>query len=273
MRISPTAAAAALVIMAFAVVAPLCADEAATRARVKETLEARFPIKVDVVQPSPLAGVYEVIAGNQVAYADATGDYLLVGRLMDTRTRHDLSAEHLDAHSSIDFRTLPFDKAIRIVKGNGARQLAVFADPDCPYCQQLEKDLRSVTDVTVFVFLLPLEHLHPEASAHAHAIWCAADRGAAWADWVLDRKAPSAGDCADDPIGAIEALAQSLHIDATPTLFLQNGQRIGGAVSLEQLRKLLAQAAASSPPTATVLSHAAEIIPGADTPGALRSRQ
>jgi thiol:disulfide interchange protein DsbC len=273
MRIAPAAAVAALVIVAFGGVAPLSADEAATRERVKQTLEARFPIKVDVVQPSPLPGVYEVIAGNQVAYADATGDYLLVGRLMDTRTRHDLSAEHLDAHSSIDFRTLPFDKAIRIVNGNGARQLAVFADPDCPYCQQLEKDLRSVTDVTVFVFLLPLEHLHPDAIVHAHAIWCAADRGAAWTDWVIDRKAPAARNCADDPIGAIAALAQSLHIDATPTLFLQNGQRIGGDVPLERLRKLLAQLSASSPPTATVLSHAAEIIPGADAPGELRSRQ
>lgn len=258
MRTFHTAAAAALVLVALGGTAPLQADEEGARERLKETLEARFPIKVDVVQPSPLPGVYEVIAGHQIAYADASGDYLLIGRLMDTRTRHDLSAEHLDARSSIDFHTLPFDKAIRIVRGNGARQLAVFADPDCPYCQQLEKDLRSVTDVTVFVFLLPLEHLHPDAPAHAHAIWCAADRGAAWTDWVIDRKPPPSGNCADDPIGAIQTLAQTLHIDATPTLFLQDGRRVGGDVPLEQLQKLLAQASA---PAASVTATAAPVSP------------
>lgn len=244
-------AAAALILMAGAT-APLHADEEGVRERLKQTLEARFPIKVDVVQPSPLPGMYEVIAGHQIAYANATGDYLLIGRLMDTRTRHDLSAEHLDVRSSIDFHALPFDQAIRIVRGNGARQLAVFADPDCPYCQQLEKDLRSVTDVTVFVFLLPLERLHPDAAAHAHAIWCAADRAAAWTDWVIERKPPPAADCADDPIAALQTLAQTLRIDATPTLFLENGRRVGGDVPLEQLQKLLAQG--SAPPAALAKS-------------------
>ena len=249
---------AALILVALGGAAPLHADDQSIGERLKQTLEARFPIRVEVVQPSPLPGVYEVIAGHQIAYANASGDYLLIGRLMDTRTRHDLSAEHLDARGSIDFHALPFDQALRIVRGNGTRQLAVFADPDCPYCQQLEKDLRSVTDVTVFVFLLPLEQLHPDAPAHAHAIWCAPDRGAAWTDWVIDRKPPPSANCADDPSGAIQALAQTLRIDATPTLFLQNGQRVGGDVPLEQLQKLLAQAAAP-----------AEAASASKTPGSL----
>lgn len=268
MKIFRAAGRAALFLVAVGLMAPLHADEAAVRDRLKQTLESRFPIKVDAVEPSPLPGVYEVISGHQIAYADATGDYLLVGRLMDTRTRHDLSAEHLDARDSIDFHALPFDKAIRIVKGNGARQLAIFADPDCPYCQQLEKDLRSVPDVTIFVFLLPLEHLHPNATAHAHAIWCAPDRGAAWTGWVIDRKAPPSANCADDPISGIESLAQSLRIDATPTLFLQNGHRIGGEVPLEELQKLLGSA-----PTATVVSHGTEIISAVTAPGGSRPRQ
>lgn len=249
MRVFQTVAWTAFALVASGRMAPLHADDKAVRDRLKQTLETRFPIKVDVVQQSPLPGVYEVIAGHQVVYADASGNYLFVGRLMDTRTRHDLSAEHLDAHNAIDFQTLPLDKAIHIVRGNGGRQLAVFADPDCPYCQQLEKDLRSVTDVTVFVFLLPLENLHPNATAHAHAIWCAPNRGTAWTGWVLDRKPPPTASCTNDPISAIQTLAKSLQIDATPTLFLQNGRRIGGEVPLEQLQKLLAQA---SPPSAAV---------------------
>jgi hypothetical protein len=29
------------------------------------------------------------------------------------------------------------------VRGNGSRVLAIFSDPDCPYCQKLETDLRT----------------------------------------------------------------------------------------------------------------------------------
>jgi thiol:disulfide interchange protein DsbC len=246
MRIAGIAARAALVSVAVAYMTPLHADDTAVRSHIKQTLEQRFPtVKVDAVQPAPLPGVYEVIAGEHVGYTDANADYLILGRLMDTRTREDLSEAHLDAYNSIDFHALPFDKAIKIVKGNGERQLAVFADPDCPYCRQLEKDLRTVTDITVYVFLFPLEAVHQNATAHAHAIWCATDRAATWTDWVLDRKAPAAqaGKCDGDPIGELQTLGASLRVHATPTLFLQNGQRIGGYIPLERLQKLMAQAA------------------------------
>jgi len=258
MRIAEKVAHAALTLAALACMAPVLADDAgapvddaATRARLKETLEQRFPIKVEVGQPAPFSGMYEVIAGEQVAYADPSGDYLLVGRLMDTRTRRDLSADHLDAHDSIDFQALPFGQAIRIVRGNGERQLAVFADPDCPYCQQLEKDLQTLTDITVFVFLFPLEGNHPGATAHARAIWCARDRGAAWSDWLIKRSTPTTapGPCAADPIEALQSLGTSLRVHATPTLFLENGQRIGGYIPLDELRKRLAQSAPGRPPS------------------------
>lgn len=254
MRMTGMAVCAALAVAALGGSAAAQADDAAVRSQLKQTLEQRFPIKIDVVQPAPLPGVYEVIAGEQVAYADPSGDYLIVGRLMDTRTRHDLSEEHLDAHNSIDFHKLPFEEAIKIVRGNGERQLAVFADPDCPYCQQLEKDLRTVSDLTVYVFLFPLETAHPGATAHARAIWCARDRSAAWNDWVIDRKAAAAASepCAADPIGAIQALGESLRVHATPTLFLQNGARVGGYIPLAELQKRLAQAALpASAPAAT----------------------
>jgi thiol:disulfide interchange protein DsbC len=281
MKIARAVLRTALALAALSCITPLHADEQAVQTRLKQTLQERFPtLRIDSVQPAPFPGVYEVIAGEQVAYADASGNYLIVGRLMDTRTKQDLSAADLDAHNSIDFHTLPLDQAIRIVKGNGRRELAVFADPDCPYCQQLEKDLRSVTDLTVYVFLLPIVTLHPDAAKHAHAIWCAADPSAAWIAWVLDRKAPTpAGKCAGDPTEATATLAASLHVHATPTLFLQSGERIGGDVPLDQLQRLIAQASLPVPgghggePSKGVAGEApATASPAAGTPTAGTAR-
>ncbi|HEY6926262.1 MAG TPA: DsbC family protein [Steroidobacteraceae bacterium] len=207
----------------------------------QETLQKRYPdVKLEGAQPTPIPGVYEVFAGGRVVYTDATGDYMILGKLVDTRTRHDLSAEHLDIHNSIDFQKLPFERAIKFVHGNGSRRLAIFEDPDCPYCQQLEKDMASLTDVTVYVFLYPLETVHPNATAHAHAIWCSPDRAAAWTGWMQERKAPAGATCAGDPVNDLQTLGTSLRISSTPTLFFESGRRVGGALDANTLQQLLA---------------------------------
>ena len=220
----------------------------AVESSLMKTVQARFPtIKIETVEPSPIPGIYQVIAGSQVVYVDASGDHMIVGSMMDTRTKQNLSDQAIDTFYSIDFKSLPFNEAIKIVKGNGARKIALFADPDCPYCERFEReDMRSMTDVTVYLFLFPLEQLHPNAMADATKIWCSPDRASAWTNWMdSNTPIPGGGSCANDPIAKIAALARSLHINATPTIFLQSGRRIGGFLPLPQFEKLLAQA--SSP--------------------------
>ena len=233
----------------------------AIESQLLQTLHTRFPtIKVDTVEPSPIPGIYQVIAGNQVVYMDASGDHLIVGNMMDTRTKENLTAAAIDEHESIDFNSLPFDEAIKIVKGNGARRIALFEDPDCPYCRRLEQeDFAAMTNVTLYLFLLPLTSVHPHALEDSTAIWCSPDRGSAWTRWMLSSKwmltrTPTlpGGSCADDPVGKIQQLAQKLRVNATPTLFLENGRRIGGFIPRAQLESLLAQA--SQPGSRRVLT-------------------
>ena len=220
----------------------------AVASRLMQTLSARFPtIRIDAVEPSPMPGVYQVIAQNQVVYVDASGDHMIVGNMMDTRSKQNLTAQALDAHQSIDFKSLPLDEAIKIVKGKGERRMALFADPDCPYCQRLEQDMNATDNVTIYLFLFPLEQVHPHALADAKAIWCSPDRASAWTNWMVNHTPiPGGGSCADDPIGKIAVLARSLQIQATPTMFLENGRRIGGLIPQSQLQQMLAQASAAA---------------------------
>ncbi len=220
-------------------------------ATIKKTLDSRFPgTTVSDVQPSPLPDLYEVYVGGKIYYADATGDHVIVGgSIIDTRTKTDLTDARLQELGTIDFKSLPFDKAIKVVHGNGSRQLAAFEDPDCPFCQKLEQELATIKDTTVYVFLFPIDSLHPQASKHAHEIWCAPDRAAAWTNWLTQRKALPQATCQKDPIGELAKLGDKLNIDGTPTMFLANGHRVGGAIPTDQLEKLLV--AASGPPAGT----------------------
>jgi thiol:disulfide interchange protein DsbC len=216
------------------------ATEAAAAA-ITRALNERYPqAKIADVQPAPVPGLYAVfMSDNTVAYSDATGDYLMVGKLLDTRTRKDVSVALVDARKPVEFAKLPFERAIKIVKGNGSRQLAVFEDPDCPYCQQFEKELQSVDDLTEYVFLFPLTDVHPKALAHARAIWCSPDKADAWTVWMKDRKEPAAGTCANDPIAENSQLADKINVNGTPTLVFPDGQRVRGTLNEEQLQALL----------------------------------
>jgi thiol:disulfide interchange protein DsbC len=214
---------------------------------VKQNLEARFPqAKVLDVQPSAIPGLYEVFMGSDMVYADAAGDYVVMGPLVDAQTHQNLTEARLDERGKVDFNTLPLNRAIKVVKGNGSRKFAVFSDPDCPFCQQFEKSLLSVTDVTMYVFLYPITSLHPQAGTKAHAIWCAQDRAAAWSQWMHEKKLPAETGCSGDPIDELQKLGDALHINSTPTMFFANGRRVRGAIEAAQLEKDLSSTAPSS---------------------------
>lgn len=207
-------------------------------AAIRQNIESRFPgAHVLDIQPSPIPGLYELFMGDQIIYSDAAGDYLVVGNLIDTQTKENLTEARLNDRGRIDFKTLPLNEAIKVVKGNGSRTFAVFSDPDCPFCQQLEKTLLSVNDFTMYVFLYPIASLHPQAPAKAHAIWCAPNRVQAWSDWMHEKKLPPAKTCSGDPIDALQKLGDKLHINSTPTMFFADGRRIAGAIPQAELEK------------------------------------
>jgi thiol:disulfide interchange protein DsbC len=56
---------------------------------------------------------------------------------------------------------------------------------------------------------------------------------------MLDGKPPSSPGNCDTPIEKILAFGKQQSISGTPTLFFESGQRVAGAIPVEQLRKLL----------------------------------
>lgn len=207
-------------------------------AKIQKTLEARLPnIKIEKVQASQWPGLYEVVTESELVYSDATGNFLFVGNVMDTKTRENLTAQRWNRMLNIDFDSLPLNLAIKLVKGDGSRKLAVFSDPHCPYCVRFEKTLEGINNVTVYTFLYPIQSLHPSAVAKAKEIWCAKDRYAAWTAWMMEKKDTPAGDCKSDAVDKAVALGEKLKVSGTPTLFFADGHRVPGAVDKEQLEE------------------------------------
>jgi thiol:disulfide interchange protein DsbC len=228
---------AALLVLTLSVSAQ--ADE--TLATLEQRLKERYPAtRIERVQASEIPALYEVVIGRNPAYTDATGRYFVFGHLFDLQTQRDLTAERLETQQRVAFADLPLSDAIKTVHGHGERVLAVFSDPDCPYCRQLEVELAKVGNVTIYTFAYPLESLHPQAKDKAVAVWCAADRARAWADLMKSGKAPAKRACAH-PIERNIALAQRLGIHGTPTMLSAEGRLLPGVATSERIEQWLAE--------------------------------
>lgn len=233
-------------LVAYAVLSSLSVAAMADEASLKKAVEAAYPkFKVESVSKTPYPGLYEVFMAGQIIYTDEKMSFLIAeGRLVDPKSKKDLTAERMDELTKIDFAKLPLDQAIKVVKGSGSRKLVVFSDVDCPYCKRLEQnELSNITDVTVYTFLYPIVQLHPDAAAKSKSIWCASNRVKAWDDWIMRNQLPKNAVNCDVPLEKVGDLAKSLDITSTPTLIFADGKRMLGAQPYKEIERALQAAA------------------------------
>ncbi|KQY82801.1 disulfide isomerase [Pelomonas sp. Root1444] len=218
-----------------------CLPALANEAVIRKAIAERMPNapKIDEVKPAAMPGLWEIRIGNEVRYTDATGTYLIEGELIDLKAKKNLTAERVAQINRVDFAALPFKDALVWKNGSGKRRIAVFADPNCGYCKRFEASLQELKDVTVYTFLIPI--LGGDSPEKTRAIWCAKDRTGAWLGWMLKSeqppKAPAA--CDDAAIERNLALSRRIHVNGTPAILLEDGNRIPGAVGPAELEKRL----------------------------------
>ena len=230
-------AAAAL----FALTAVTASAQTAQEAAIRKMVESRLGegVKVDSITKTPYSGLYEVRIGSDIVYTDAKAEYLFVGRVIDAKTMQDYTKARVDEISKIKFSELPFESALKMVKGDGKRVIAVFEDPNCGYCKRFRQTLNEMDNVTVYTFMYNI--LSEDSAVKSKNIWCSADRMKAWDDWMLNGKAaPQAPESCTSPNEKIFALGRKMKITGTPTVFFKDGTRIPGAVDLKTIEAKLA---------------------------------
>ena len=217
--------------------------------KVESQLNKLYPnLGVVSVEYVPEVKLYEVkIKDNpSLSYTNENIDFFLInGQIVDPRTKINLSEDRILVNGQKIFKKLPFDKAIKVKHGKGERAIAVFTDPDCPFCKNLDKELSSKlnsdSNVTIYYFMNPLNIPgHEQAPLKAAKVWCSPDKAKAWYDFMVSGIIPANDGNCKNPVAETKKLATELGFNSTPTVVFDNGIIINQQFNVDQLKKLLA---------------------------------
>ena len=215
-----------------ALMIPALSHAAPDTDRVKTLVKQNMNIEATSVKKLPMC-LYEVVANRSLLYVDKDVKYLFAGHIFDIASQKNLTQARLDDLSRIDIKSLPLDQALKTTHGKGERKLYVFADPFCSFCQRLEKTLQNLENVTIYTFVAPLMN----SDEMVKRILCAPDPQLAWDNWMLDQKEPPAlsSQCKTKIGEKNMELFNQFGMEGLPTMYFEDGYRLEGAVSLQEI--------------------------------------
>ncbi len=203
----------------------------------KEAVEKKLGVELKEINKTPIPGIHELVTdGNQVFYMDASARYLINGNIIDLEKEINLTQETMDRSSKIDFKSLPFENAIK--SGSGTKKLAVFHDLDCPYCRRLHKELKKLKGVEIYNFLFNLAN-HPKAYGKAKKVYCSKNPLKALDEAMDGSDLGHLKDCETDLVDKNKELSEKVGVRGTPHMIMENGLSLRGYRKVEAIRKEL----------------------------------
>ena len=199
----------------------------------KNNLNQQYPnIHVSNIQATEMTGLYSANLDNQIIYLDENAQHMFIGSMVRLKDQKNLTKDLVLKQNSIDWKQLPLKDAIKTVKGNGKQQLAIFSDPNCPYCKKLEAELDKLNDVTIYTFIYQLK---AQSITVSKSIWCDPNQAYAWKNLLQKNAQPKEKTCAN-PIERNLALGRKLGVEGTPTLIFETGFKMTGVRSAEEIQ-------------------------------------
>lgn len=203
---------------------------------VKANIAKNSPdLAVKNIQVTEMQGLYSAVVEDQIVYLTENGQYLLAGPAIRLKDQHNLSKDLALKYNRIDWNKLPLNDAIKVVKGNGKRQLAVFSDPNCPYCKQLESELKKLDNVTIYTFVLALK---PQSVAPSKQVFCEPSPAIAWENLIARGVQPKSSKSCNNPVERNQQLARNLGLNGTPAIIFSNGSKVMGAYPADEIEKI-----------------------------------
>lgn len=218
------------------------ANAANAPAEVRQALEKFAPgLKVDVVEPAPMPGFYQVIAAGQLVYVSADGKYMLHGDLVDLAKHKSLGDVAWAQFRKSELAKVPAAQRIVFAPPHPKYTVTVFTDVNCGFCRALHKHIAEFNKEGIAVDYLawPREGVTSTSGrptptyTEMVSVWCPSDRKDALSA-AMEGHAPKPATC-DNPVKSQFDLGVKLGVTGTPTIVAEDGTMIGGYLTPEQM--------------------------------------
>lgn len=222
--------------LAFALVSFISSLSLANVDTVKSNLTKQHPkLKIENIQITDMKGVYSGSMDGQVVYVVEDAQHILVGSMYRLSDQKNLTKDLVLKQNSIDWKKLPLQDAVKSVRGNGKRQIAIFSDPNCPYCKQLETELSKLNDVTIYTFIYPIKN---QSIAVSKQVFCEKAPALAWSNLISKGIQPSSKKTCANPVERNLSLGKSLGLNGTPAIIFSNGFKVMGSHPAQEIEKM-----------------------------------
>ena len=183
-------------------------------------------------------GLYEIVTDHGIFYSDKLGSILISnGIAIDTKSKENLTEKTQSSLGAFDFKKLPLNDAIKVVRGDGSRKIVTFEDVNCSYCKRLMTELGKINNVTVYTFLVPI--LAADSKSKAESIWCSKDQSVLWQRYMSGLQTNIEKKECDTPIDRNLALFNKLRLRGTPAILFESNTKAPGFISADQIESKL----------------------------------
>jgi thiol:disulfide interchange protein DsbC len=197
-------------------------------------------VKPENVQPTPVAGIFEVLRGSDILYMTRDGQYAFAGDLYQVPSRANLTEVHRRELRRKLIDAVPESRMVVFSPPDPKYTVTVFTDVDCSYCRALHRQIAEYNRLGVRVRYVFYPRTGPDTDSwrKAEQVWCSADRKAALTHAKLG-EALDAPVCANTPVAQEYELGQAIGLEGTPGIVAANGALVGGYVPPDALIELL----------------------------------
>lgn len=194
------------------------------------------------IAPAPIKGLYEVVVGSEVLYVTADGAHLILGNIVDAKTRENLTDNKRDTLRAKAIDSVSEKEMIVFAPEKDTKYTVnVFTDVDCGYCAKFHQEVAALNKAGVKIRYLafPRAGIDSDTYKRMVSVWCSEDQQQAITDAKARRDVP-AKEC-DSPVRKEYELGKSIGVSGTPALVLSDGELVPGYVPAAKLISYLQQ--------------------------------
>lgn len=206
---------------------------------IRTSLKQHLPeLLIEEITPSPISGLYQVVAGTTILYITRDGRYAFSGDVIDLADKQSNLTEKARKKVRLaGLKALGEQNSVIFSPKDPKYTVTVFTDVDCGYCRKLQSDMPAINALGIAIRYLAFPRTGPGTPTFEKMvnIWCAKDRNKAMMLAQEDKKLEPSIPCGSDTVLREFQYGVRVGVGGTPTLLFEDGTLFPGYLPPDKL--------------------------------------